>query len=197
MFCNRRTALLAVALFLSWSGAEAQVYSELSAPPFVIDFDPKQVHFEPAPASVYECESLGDRRGLLFVFAKVHRGAADYYLLSGWEKSEGESNSGEPRFENEHDEGILVELSKGSCRLHALGYALSSDEKFRLQAEKTGFSATIVAALIDDAVTRQIRMFGGRDNFLCQPAIANDPLPWPPQLQKKLDELGAPSKPCK
>lgn len=193
-----RTLLIAASLLLGCAGlCDAQEYSWLAAPPFGIDFDPNRFRFEPAPTKVYECEDLGDRRGLLFVFGKVHADKVEYYLISGWVRGgEDSPTPGPPRFENEADEGILVVLSQGGCRLDVLAAALSPDEISRRRAEKVGFNRKIVTALIDDAIERQIRTFGGRDNFLCQPAIARTKSPWSPLLREKLDQLGKPARPC-
>lgn len=191
------TSLIAAALFLGGAGfTDAQEYSQLSAPPFGIEFDPDQVRFERAPDEVYKCKELSERRGLVFVFGKVERGEAHYYLLSGWVRVEADS-SGAVRFEDESDDGIIAVVSPRECHIAALGYAFSSERRDRRVAEDFGFSDQIIGAMIDDAVETQIHTFGGRDNFLCQPAIAQSPWPWPPQLQRKLDQLGKPTRPCK
>ena len=194
---TKRRVSLAVALALS-GGCGSVPFEEptlLSVPPFAITAETAKFQFERPPEEIYRCEDLSERRGLVFVFGKVHAREADYYLLGGW--SEAETDSPVPVYESQIDEGTLVLMSQQGCRTIGLTYALSTGDRERRLVEERGFSDQVIEALVDDAIERQIRMFGGRDQFLCQPDIADYPTGWDPLLRKKLEQLGKPSKPCK
>jgi hypothetical protein len=167
----------------------------LSVPPFAIEVDAAKVQFERAPEEIYQCESLSERRGLVFVIAKVRIREADYYLLGGWVETETDS-PGSPTYESQINEGTLAAISEQGCREVGLDYALSTGERERRLVKEQGFSDQVIESLIDDAIERQIRIFGGRDNFVCLPDIAGSS-GWDPLLRKKLEQLGKPSKPCK
>ena len=193
----KRWASLGMALAVAGGcgAAHAEETSLLSVPPFAIGVDAAKVQFEPAPEAIYRCENLSERRGLVFMFAKVHSGEADYYLLAGWVELDTDS-PGPPIYDNQSNEGTLVALSQQGCREVGLDYALSTGDRERRLVQEQGFNDQIIEALIDDAIARQIRIFGGRDNFLCLPEIAGSS-DWAPLLQKKLEQLGRPSRPCK
>ena len=88
----------------------------LSDPLFGIEYRPSEVHFDSAPASIYNCRDLEPRQGNLFLFGKVVKGNVAFYYVYGWEEVvwDGPGN-GIKRFQAESDEGIIVVVSRDGC----------------------------------------------------------------------------------
>jgi hypothetical protein len=136
-------------------------------PVFGVEYRPSEVHFEKAPAVIYQCKDLDPERRELFLFGKVVKGGRTFYLVDGWlEAEEDEETNGYRHFEAEDDEGIIVVISSEVCHDIGAGYAWNSNTKYRKMAEAIGITEEITLLLIDDAIGREIQAFGGKAELL-------------------------------
>jgi len=160
-------------------------------PLFGIEYRPNEVHFDSAPASIYNCRDLEPRRGNLFLFGKVVKGNAAFYYVYGWEEVLWNGpEKGIKHFQAESDEGIIVVVSRDGCNYIGAGYAWSNVREQRQMAEKYGITDDVVSALINDAVNREVRAFGGKTEFLHRfDASGIDESKLLPQVRAKLAVL--------
>src|SRR5579871_2263826 len=194
--------ILLTALFLERLGMATEpsrpdshsLYIDLLLDPlFGLEFHPSEKRFKPAPDVVYDCKLIAERRGNLFLFGQVEHDGVRFFLLSGWvEDIPDGPRSDERHFSDEGDGGIIAAVSGKTCRATSAGYALSPSKEYRGKAQKdTGIDDEMLSRLLDDALDREIRAFGGRDRFLCLIArsiAANGQFAGP--ILTKLNKLG-------
>lgn len=136
-------------------------------PVFAIKYSPAEVRFDPAPDEIYQCEGLRTPRTKLSLFGKaVKNGVGFYYVYGLVEVDHGAGPTGE--FEAQHDDGTIVVVSPMGCRDISAGYAWTPDATFRRNASDLGITDDVVAALLSDAVDREVKAFGGVSNFLAR-----------------------------
>jgi len=206
MRINRTTAFLSISTTLIFifilSGLDANGASPVSRPikkvdllydpVFGIEYRPSEVHFEKAPAAVYQCKDLDGEKRELFLFGKVMKDGRTFYLVYGWlEADEDDETDGYRHFESEDDEGIIVVISSEGCRDIGAGYAWNSNTKYQKKAEAIGITENITLLLIADAIEREIQAFGGKAELLCRidTTIAANGLSLSLLIQDRLDKL--------
>lgn len=136
----------------------------LTDPLFGIDYRPSEIHFDAAPKEICGCVNIGERCRELFLFGKTIKNNISFYYVYGWE--EVESQDGIRHFEAESDSGVIVVISSTGCRDIGAGYAWSTQENERQLASNYGISDEVAGALLEDALGREVKAFGGRSNFL-------------------------------
>ena len=97
----------------------------------------------------------------------------------------------------EGDGGLVVSVSGEDCRFAGAAYALSPSKKYRdIAFNKVGIDDQLVSDLLDDAMKREERAFGGREAFQCAAAAAVAGTKLAEQLRARLDKLGPLRSPC-
>jgi hypothetical protein len=193
-FCPALTKIMTfilVAMPISFfnNSASAQVdKTSMFEPLFGIQYLPTEIKFGPAPKVVYRCKDLKIPRRILFLFGKTSTAKVDFYYVSGVIEIDRDAPSADgDMFEAESDDGIIVVVSPDGCRDIGAGYAWSLDRGDRRLAEKIGITDHVVAALLADAVDREVQAFGGATRFLSRlEATGVDESKLQPQLREKL-----------
>lgn len=158
-------------------------------PAFGIAYLPSKVTFEQAPPEVYRCKDLLVPRRQLSVFGKTSKNGATFYYLYGLvEVDYGSGPTGE--FEAENDDGIIVVITPDKCRDIGAGLALSPDRAERMIAYEAGVTSEVLSALISDLVAREVKAFGGVQEFLVRVKATGIPeSALHPQVRAELDAL--------
>jgi hypothetical protein len=136
-------------------------------PLFGITYRPSKIFFEKAPNDIYKCSELkSDPVRILYLFGKYTKGKTRFYYVSGLiEYIPDGPSDGIRRFTVEEDEGIIVAVTPDGCHDIGAGYAWSPDKQDRQEAKKYGITEDIASVLLDDALNREIKAFGGVKNF--------------------------------
>lgn len=158
-------------------------------PVFGIAYLPSKITFEQAPPEIYRCKDLLAPRRQLSVFGKTtNDGATFYYLYGLVEVDFGSGPTGE--FEAENDAGIIVVITPNECRDIGAGLALSQDPAERMMAYEVGVTDEVLSALMSDLVAREVKAFGGVQQFLDRVKATGIPeSALDPQVRAELDAL--------
>lgn len=182
--------LVGVVLLASVAFGKATQRELLTSDPlFGIGYSPSKVRFDPAPAEVFQCKDISEVRRKLWLFGKHVKGNVRFYYVYGLVEADfGAGPTGE--FEAENDEGIIVVVSPAGCKETGAGYALSPDPKARKMAADIGVTDDVLTALLSDLIAREVKAFGGVDNFLAKVKEAGIPeSSLEPQVRAKLRAL--------
>ncbi|WP_129124936.1 hypothetical protein [Geomonas oryzae] len=164
-FVTKVMLVLAIALIAVPSAAKSSKELLSCDPVFGIGYLPSKVRFEPAPPEIFRCTSLLEPRRKLWVFGKHNKGKVTFYYVYGWiEVDFGAGPTGE--FEAENDDGIIVVVSPEGCKEIGAGYAMSSNPEARKEARDIGITDDVLSALLTDLIQREVKAFGGVEQFL-------------------------------
>jgi hypothetical protein len=135
-------------------------------PVFALSYDPSKTKFLSAPYRIYHCGDLRNFKYKLFVFADVFNNGKEYYWLDGWIKVfPDRPDPGGGKFDAMMDPGILVISENSRCEVTCPCF-LAYDEQSQEIAKRDGITDELAAALIRDAIDREISAFGGRNRLL-------------------------------
>ncbi|GFO62086.1 hypothetical protein M1B72_00915 [Geomonas paludis] len=181
--------VLAIALLTVPSAAKAKKELRSSDPLFGIGYSPSKIKFDPAPAEVFRCTGLLEERRKLWVFGKHKKDEVTFYYVYGLIEADfGAGPTGE--FEAQNDDGIIVAVAPKGCKEIGAGYALSPDPKARKMAADIGVTDDVLSALLSDLIAREVKAFGGVNNFLAKVKEAGIPeSSLEPQVRAKLHAL--------
>lgn len=138
-------------------------------------YDPAKVSFERAPNLDRQCPDLTGRYLGSWIYGHYKAKSLEYFIISGFMNGEGGVSP---------DFGIIVELDGTKCDSAHIDYAFASHGPDKLLHK---IDDNILSALLDDALLRYVRAFGGKKRFLG--SLPKDLSYLDPRLQVKIRRL--------
>lgn len=193
--------------------AVAQSKPPMFDPLFAISYDPQQVRFELAPASIGEsCKDLTGRK--LWVYAEWSSGETKYFIVSGFIVNHPDG-PGKGSISPDED-GVAVAIRGSKCTTDDAGWTMSGQldangkaklpETFTEElpghgapkvcdkygtchyAVRSRQAETVLEGLASNALERFSKAFGGKQAFLSVLQKSGSHPDLPPVLRSRLDE---------
>lgn len=159
-------AILSSLLFFSASqvwGQQAQ--RTMTEPLFGLNYNPKKIRFEPAPASVTQrCRLLKGRK--LWTYSAWKDQKSDYLIVSGFITVLPDNSAATKGITEPDPAGVVIELRRTECRISTPEMFLSGKvarSKRNLPVEP---NEAAINGLTLDAMERYAKAFGGKEVFL-------------------------------
>jgi hypothetical protein len=159
-------------------------------PFFGITYNPAVVHLENMPSTIgKQCQELqGWRYVHAWVYSQVRTTDAEYFIVYGYVKVADEDHPGALLVAPEDDDGLIIEIRPGKCRVDQWQFVLRKETHPTKEAAPMVLPDRVLDALAAELFDRYARAFGGKEKFLSRvSAQAKGELP--PILRQQLNEF--------
>jgi len=184
-------------VFIGWvlfgvsiTAAGQSVPTSVIDPFFGITYNPTVVHFETMPSGIGKrCQELqGWRYVHAWVYSQVKTAEAEYFIVYGYVNVADEDHPGALSVAPEDDDGLIIEIRPGKCRVDQWQFVLRKETHPTKDAAPMVLPDHVLNELAAELLDRYARAFGGKGKFLSRvSAQTKDELP--PILRQQLNKF--------
>lgn len=139
----------------------------MTDPLFGITYDPLKVHFENLPPLLAtKCAKLKGRYARAWIYGHLKTTDTEYFLISGLIEVQEDKPGGAKSIAPEDDDGLIVELQGSKCLVDQAGYFYQQEVNPAKTATAITAPASVVSAILQDAIRRDASAFGGKEEFV-------------------------------
>jgi hypothetical protein len=147
----------------------AQSPTLMGDPLFGIAYDPQKVHFEELPAGLQQkCAKLKGRYVAAWIYGHFKTTDSEYFLISGLMEFQEDKPGAGRSISPEEDDGLIVAIQGSKCLVDQAGYFYYQEINTAKNATPIKAPASVVSGILQDAFSRDVSAFGGRQEFLKQ-----------------------------